>query len=464
MIFNRFALFLLLRLLLLFANLLILATIFGRSDLFFNQLILIVVLLIQFFETLFYITRTNRELAKFVLSIREQDFTASFTSGAKDNTFAKLHDSFREILEAIRTSELEKEAQHKYLQAIIDHISIGIISINERDQIELMNEKSKELLQVPHVKSWQLLKTENTRFFDEVSKLRNGDNQVIEAKVNDTRKQLTVNITEVTILKNVYRVITFKDIKGELEKREIEAWHKLIRIWTHEIMNSVTPMVSLTETMQSMLDSNGGLKRPDEITDETIGDLSFSLQTIHGRSEGLLHFVEDYRKLTKVPKPEIEALPVKKMLSRVIKLMQTEFDQAEIDLTILVQDGAIILGDERLLEQVMINLLINARHALESTVDPAIKLMTTENRDGYFAIEITDNGTGIDPDKMDKIFVPFFSTKESGSGIGLSLCQQIMNLHGGFVEVDSEKGEGSTFRLLFPLHQQSSAEGQILSQ
>ena len=148
------------------------------------------------------------------------------------------------------------------MKPIIDHINIGIISINEKGGIELMNKKSHELLQVPNVKSWQLLKTKNTRFFEGVSQLQNEDNRLVEAVVNQNRKQLTVNITEVKILQESYRVITFKDIKSDLDRKKIEAWHKLIRILTHEIMNSVTPMVSLTETMKMLLEGPDGKQKP----------------------------------------------------------------------------------------------------------------------------------------------------------------------------------------------------------
>lgn len=417
---------------------------------FFNQLILGVICLIQFMEVLHFVTRTNRDLSKFILSIQEADFMTSFTAERGDKSFAKLHNSFRSILETIRTSELEKEAQHKYLQSIIDNINVGIISINEQGQIELMNEKSTELLQVPHVKSWQLLKTENTRFFEEVSKLKSGDNQLIEVLVNQSRKQLTVNLTEVTILHEPYRVITFKDIKSELEKREIEAWHKLIRILTHEIMNSVTPMVSLTETMQGMLSSGKSkLKRANDITDETIEDLSFSLQTIQGRSEGLLHFVEDYRKLTKIPQPEIELMELTPLINRVLKLMEAELDKHRIGITLQLDQTLVLSADPKLIEQVMINLVVNASHAVEGKVKPEIKITAFQGLDGISIVEIHDNGCGIDPDKIDKIFVPFFSTKDTGSGIGLSLCQQIMSLHGGAIEVNSDKDQGTTFRLVF---------------
>lgn len=404
----------------------------------------------QIYEVLHFVSMTNRDLAKFIITIKEADFTTSFTGGPKDKSFKRLHNSFRDILETIRLSKLEKEAQHQYLQTVIDNINIGIISINEEENIELMNKKSMDLLQVPYVKSWQLLKTENTQFFEQVSDLRNEENRLVEVRVNQIKKQLTVNITAVTILRKTYRVVTFKDIKSELERKEIEAWHKLIRILTHEIMNSVTPMVSLTETMKSMLeDSEGNQKSHGDISDETIEDLSFSLQTINSRSEGLLNFVEDYRKLSKVPKPDKTLLDAGHLAKTVVRLMESDLDKLKIQVSLLLEEGCHFNGDQKLLEQVLINLITNAMYALRNSTSPKLSITSQLNEDNHVAISVSDNGAGVDDDKLDKIFVPFFSTKEHGSGIGLSLCQQIMNLHGGSIEVDSEKNVGTTFRLVF---------------
>ena len=450
MIINRFSISLIVRIALIFANLLVLATIFGRADLFFNQVILVIILVIQVYEILYFISRTNRDLAKFMIAIREADYTATFAGENQGKSFTRLYSSFKDILETIRISKLEKEAQHKYLQTIIDHINIGIISINEKDDIELMNKKSLELLQVPYVRSWQHLKSQNTIFFEKASQLRNEDNQLLEVTAGNNKRQLSVSSTEIVLLGKKYRVLTFKDIKSELDRKEIEAWHKLIRILTHEIMNSVTPMVSLTETMKMLLEEKDGQQKPmSAITDETIEDLRFSLQTIVSRSEGLLHFVEDYRKLTKIPEPETERLNLTEVIRRIIKLMQAELDKKGIAVKFLTDSELSILGDPNLLEQVFINILTNAVHALESTSTPEIQIYCTDHESEGVSVEIKDNGYGIDSDKLDKIFVPFFSTKSNGSGIGLSICQQIMNLHGGFIEVQSVKDEGTTFKLSF---------------
>ena len=438
------------RLALIFINLLILANVFGRADLFFNQLILGIALIIQFLEILHFVSKTNRDLAKFILAIKEADFTASFTGGPRDKSFQRLYQSFKDILDTIRLTKLEKEAQSQFLQIIIDHINIGIISMDDKGQIELMNKKSLELLKVPRVKSWQHLKSQSKQFFEQVSALRDEDNQLIEIAVNQRRKQLTVNITVVKLLYKSFRVITFKDIKSELDRKEIEAWHKLIRILTHEIMNSVTPMVSLTETMKMLLEQPDGKQKPvTDLDKDTIEDLRFSFQTISNRGEGLLHFVEDYRKLTKIPEPVREELNASKIVNGVLRLMKAEMEENAITVRAELDDALTILADPKLIEQVLINILTNAIHALEETDNGLLDIVLEKNEDRSVFIRIKDNGDGIDHDKLDKIFVPFFSTKEKGSGIGLSLCQQIMNLHGGIIEAHSDKGQGASFTIIF---------------
>lgn len=405
---------------------------------------------IQMYELLHFVTRTNRDLTKFIMSIKEADFTASFTGGPRDKSYKHLYESFREILETIRKSKFEKEAQYQYLQTIIDRINIGIISIDDNGNIELMNKKSQEVLQVPYVKSWQLLKNANTRFFEEVGEFKNEENRLVEVPVDGVNKQLTVNVTEVKVMNRAVRVITFKDIKSELERKEIEAWHKLIRILTHEIMNSVTPITSLTDTMTRMLekvaDDRKSLK---EIDSETVDDLRFSISTIHNRSEGLLHFVNDYRKLTKVPQPVLVDMKLADIVRGVVRLMETELMKSQIEVSIFLDDTLMVQVDLKLIEQVLINLITNAIHALEETSKPSLILKSEVDGENRNTLQIIDNGAGIDADKIEKIFVPFFSTKENGSGIGLSLCQQIMNLHQGHIEVQSESGRGTTFRLIF---------------
>lgn len=452
MVFNRFAIFLLLRVLLLLAVLIGLASIFGREELFFTQVLLAIVVLGQVYEILWFVNRTNRHLNRFLMAVFDKDMTAKFNEKDMSESFDQLNQSFIKVVEEIKTAKLEREAQYRYLKKIIDHIDLGIISLNDQDEIELINKKAADLLSIPEVKSWQLLKNQNTAFFEAIQQFDQVSNRLLEINIDGAFKQLSVTISQLKLLGVTYRIITFKDIKTEIAQKEIEAWHKLIRILTHEIMNSVTPIASMTETVQMLLNENGKVKAVTDLTAEQLEDIAFSVDTINNRAEGLLHFVSDYRKLTKIPTPVPEELDVALLFKQVLQLEETALSKANIKTSTAIEQAS-VKADPNLISQVLINLVKNAIEAFEpndTATERSIRL-STETTNGFDVICISDNGSGISPDKMEKIFVPFFSTKDDGSGIGLSLSRQILNLHGGYLEMQSEEGVGTEFKLFLPL-------------
>ncbi|MFP4088895.1 MAG: sensor histidine kinase [Cyclobacteriaceae bacterium] len=430
-----------------------LAYIFGRMELFFNHIILGILLILQVYELIRYVQRTNRELAKLLLSIKNNDFTTSFNSLKQDRQFRELHDAFREIIEAYKNVKIEKEAQYEYLRLIVRHIKVGIISIKGEDEIALINQPALDILQTGTYHYWHNLKNSLPRFVEQVSQLRENESRLLDIPVNGEVKRLSVHLSSAVLLRQPYRIITFQDIAQELNQSEIDAWHKLIRILTHEIMNSVTPVSSLSETMLLMLQSaEGRLKKPEEVDSELLEDLAYSLRTIQKRSEGLLGFVEDYRKLTKIPQPQPEMISVQELFEDIRQLMRAELQKQGIQLSAEVKPHNLHLwADRRLLEQILINLLTNSRQALQEVAKAQIWLIGKE-LDGQVLLEVADNGAGIPEDKLDKIFVPFFSTKENGSGIGLSLSRNIMSLHGGNIKVSAPSAGLTVFSLSFPKH------------
>ena len=428
-----------------------LAFIFGRMELFFNHIILGMLLILQVYELIRYVQRTNRELAKLLLSIKNNDFTVSFNSMKEDRQFRELHHAFQQIIEAYKEVKIEKEAQYEYLRLIVRHIKVGIISIKGEDDIALINQPAMDILQTGTYHYWHNLKNSHPRFVEQIARMREQESRLIEIPVKGEVKRLSVHVISAVLLQQPYRIITFQDIAQELSQSEIDAWHKLIRILTHEIMNSVTPVSSLSETMLMMLQSaEGTLRNPDEVDSELLEDLTYSLRTIQKRSDGLLHFVEDYRKLTKIPQPQPETIPVQELFADIHRLMRAELQKQDIEVsTEVLPAGLKVWADRRLLEQTLINLLTNSRQALQGTEQAHIRL-TGKETDGQTILEVADSGPGIPEDKLDKIFVPFFSTKEKGSGIGLSLSRNIMNLHGGSIKVSAPPGSPTIFSLYFP--------------
>ncbi|MBO3700656.1 PAS domain-containing sensor histidine kinase [Roseivirga sp. E12] len=448
MVSKRFAFLVILRIVLLMLTLTALAFIFARTELFFNQIILLGVIILQVSELIRFVTHTNRELAKLLLAIRYSDFSISFKGSKKGKSFKELQEAFVEIIEAFKKVSVEKEAQFKFLQVIVDNLKVGVLAIKEDYSIELMNSEAQSLLKTSTPNYWKQLQQLLPHFTQEITDMEDRDKRLLELNIKGEKLQISTQVNRLKILNYRYTIITFQDIKSEIEQKEIEAWHKLIRILTHEIMNSVTPVTSLTETMLMLLEENGKPLLLEELSEETLEDLRFSMKTIQKRSEGLLHFVDDYRRLTRIKALELEEVKVKGMLDEMEMLLKADAQKESIQLKVNAPEYLSIAMDRKLIEQVLINLITNARHALEGNEQGVIQINAYSDQN-HKVIEVKDNGMGIDTAKMEQIFIPFYSTKEQGSGIGLSLSKQIMKKHKGDLSVRSSLGEGSTFYLIF---------------
>lgn len=449
MMLKRFSILIVFRIALIVANVVVLTWIFGDMRLFFNQVILGLALMGQIGELIYFVNHTNRELARLFLAIRHADFSVTFRKEALGRSFRELQDSFSEIIQAYRLVKIEKEVQYQFLQMLVRQIHVGIISL-EGDTLALINPTAEQLLNISGLRSWQLIRQLNPGLTDQLEQMGSDGRKLIEVKINDGTRVLSVDVSTLIILDKPHKLITLQDINSEIEQKEIEAWHKLIRILTHEIMNSVTPISSLTETMQSMLSDREGKQKPLEaLNEETIGDIRFSLKTIQKRSEGLLDFVESYRTLSKVPKPAPEPVDVAVLFGNLKDLMHHALTRQDIQLITAVENNALtVMLDPVLIEQVLINLITNSTHALEGRPSRTV-VLKAYTADRAPVIEVTDNGKGIPEKELKEIFVPFFSTKKNGSGIGLSLSKQIMSLHGGSIKVTSVPGSGTSFYLRF---------------
>lgn len=448
MVSKRFAFLVILRIILLVLTLTALAFIFARTELFFNQIILLGVIILQVSELIRFVTHTNRELAKLLLAIRYSDFSISFKGNKRGKSFKELQDAFVEIIEAFKKVSVEKEAQFKFLQVIVDNLKVGVLAVKEDYSIELMNAEAQRLLKTSSPNYWKQLQQLLPHFAQEITDMEDRDKRLLELNIKGEKLQISTQVIRLKILSFRYTIVTFQDIKSEIEQKEIEAWHKLIRILTHEIMNSVTPVTSLTETMLMLLEENGTPLALEELSEETLEDLRFSMKTIQKRSEGLLHFVDDYRRLTRIKALELEEIKVKDMLDEIARLLKADAQKENVVIDVNAPEFLSIAMDRKLIEQVLINLITNARHALEGSEDGKITVTAYSDKN-FKTIAVKDNGTGIHSGKLDQIFIPFYSTKEHGSGIGLSLSKQIMKKHKGDLCVQSTSGEGATFYLTF---------------
>jgi len=403
--------------------------------------------LYQFYTLFRFIEQSNRTLQRFLQSIKYSDFTQSFTAPAKGSGFGDLSAAFNAVIADFQAARREKEEHFRYLQTVVQHIGIGLIAFRSDGEVELINTAAKRLLKVNSLRNIGQLKEIDAEFARTIMGVQPGKR--IQAKLHHGGEtfQLTINTAVFVLHQQNYVLISLQNIQQELEEKEMEAWQTLIRTLTHEIMNSITPISSLSSTANQLLLK---AKQTDEkcLQEETFQDISNALGTIEKRSKGLLNFVENYRKLTRIPKPNFEILPVKELFNRTTGLMKEFLLAKSIKCQVSIDpENLEITGDPALLEQVMINLCKNAVEAAAEVSSPEISLRAFI-AEGNTIIQVTDNGCGIPPEAAENIFVPFFTTKKDGSGIGLSLSRQIMRLHGGTIMVKCEAGQ-TVFSLRF---------------
>jgi two-component system, NtrC family, nitrogen regulation sensor histidine kinase NtrY len=281
--------------------------------------------------------------------------------------------------------------------------------------------------------------------------MKAGDKNLVKVIIEDEFLQLSIYATEFRMRGEEYVLISLQNISTELDEKEVESWQKLIRVLTHEIMNSITPISSLVATLRQMLFSNEESPlNMNDLDDEDLDGVLMALKTIQSRSQGLLNFVEIYRNLTRIPKPNFRYFPVKEIFERAEILLKPKLEQLGINFTTKVlPSDLMITADPDLIDQVTINLLLNAMDAVKDNPRPQISMLASQNLNGRITIDVTDNGYGIKPDILDKIFMPFFTSKREGNGIGLSLSRQMMYLHKGNITVKSKPGEGSVFTMTF---------------
>jgi nitrogen fixation/metabolism regulation signal transduction histidine kinase len=445
----RFAIALVFRLALILVIMFLFVSFQGDETLFFNKLILALIFTALVAELIHSVNRTNRELTQLLNAIRYSDYTVTFDKKSLGRSFSDLDESLTQLVYAIRDAKIEKEGQFQFLQKLVNQMSIGVIAVHN-DEIELINPIAQTLLNAKGVKNWKLLQEMNPVFGNEIASFGDSGRKLMDLKMDGMTRLMTIELSTISILEKTHRIITIQDINSEMEQKEIEAWHKLINILTHEIMNSITPVSSLTETMQDLLKRKDGQpKKSADINDDTVNDLLFSLSTVHRRSESLQHFVSSYRKITRVPRPVKSDVSIEELFMNIKDLMQPQLGARKIELTVNTEPQLNINADQTLVEQVVINLIMNSMHALEDT--PIKKIELKGYRSGnQSVIEVTDTGKGIPSKELREIFIPFFTTRENGSGIGLSLSKQIMSSHGGTIRVTSEEGNGAAFYLYFP--------------
>jgi two-component system, NtrC family, nitrogen regulation sensor histidine kinase NtrY len=398
--------------------------------------------IISVVEFIWYVDRFNRDISSYLISLMQNDFTTHFQSRGRSKSFNELYECLNRIAAIFRSISAEKEVQFRFLEMLVEHLRVGIISIDHTGKIVLANQAMKDLLQKDVLFSVKSIESYSLPLAHTVRTIRSGETQLVKLQVQDALLQLSVHASEFRLEGNDHKLISMQNISNELDNREMEAWQKLIRVLTHEIMNSVSPITSLSETLHKLVLQNERIMRQDD--PDLYNTLDKGLEAIKVRSEGLFGFTQSYRKLTGIPKISLKQVSTKEIISRVAVLMENKMSERRIKFTISDADIPVTV-DPDLMEHVLINLLLNATDAVAETEDPAIELSTKLNTRGEVSIHVCDNGEGIDEASAEKIFIPFFTTRRNGSGIGLALAKQILQLHHADITFQSQKGEGTEF-------------------
>lgn len=451
MIFKRFRFNIISRVLFLCVFIYLFFFLLLKTHLFVTTFIVGILVIYQVYNLFRYVEKTNQDLSRFFRAIKYSDFSQSFVVSGLGSYFDELKAAFSEVIKEFQKARAEKEEQYRYLQIVVQHVGIGLIGFQPNGEVELINTAAKRLMKITQLKNIKSLSSLSPSLVDRLLRLRSGQKALLKVQDNDELLQLVIYATEFKLRGKAITLVSIQNIQSELEEKEMEAWQKLIRVLTHEIMNSVTPIASLASTVNDLLTNSTGIQKlSKEINDETIKDISSGVQTIQKRSEGLLHFVDAYRKLTRLPKPDFQIFPITELFQRVHQLLSTQITKKTVDFCVNIEPASLELtADPKLIEQVLINLLLNAIQALDNQQNARIILSSLIDERGRILIQVIDNGPGIPEEALEKIFIPFFTTKEDGSGIGLSLSRQIMRLHRGTISAHSKPNIDTVFTLRF---------------
>ncbi len=395
---------------------------------------------------------TNRVTDRFLSAVAAGDYSESFTTGLSGRTFDELNSRLKELMARFREINLEKEATFRYLRMIVRHVGVGLIAFDKGGRVELINTAARDLLGVAEVGHLDELSQTDPSMTERLRGLRPGRRELLKLRRENELLQLSLRANELRLRERRITLVSLQDIAGELDEKEMEAWQNLIRVFTHEIKNSLTPIASLATTVEQLLLPAGG---------ETEGlpaghreDVREALRTIQHRSQGLLEFLDAYRDLTHVPQPELTTFRVAELIGSAEQLVADRLREGSIDFRTEVEPETLRLtADPRLIEQVLLNLLLNAIQALEGLSQPErssrITVSAGTDRRGRVVIRVTDNGPGILPEVQEKVFIPFFSTRSDGSGIGLCLSRQILRKHRGELTLRSVPERETSFILRF---------------
>ena len=416
------------------------------SAIILGAIVLVVIIAIS---NLFkFTTKRHKAMYNFFESVKYRDFSQWFNEDSGSKDIRELHKGFNEVNQTIKALNKEKESQYLYLQKILELIDTGIVAYNmETGEILWINNSFKELLQIPTLKNIDFIKKRSQKLYKDIFETNHVKGSTISIDTEKDKTKALISSSHFKIDTEEFKLIVLQNIDNTLNQNQSEAWTKLLSVLTHEIMNSIAPISSLAETLQAKIKLS---TEDSELYPLEIDDLNLGIESIKKRSEGLMKFAKTYRGLNKITSINVKKVYVKELFEGISNLLRSSLKNKNIELQFVLEDPKIQMEmDSSLIEQVLINLVLNAVEACKDSENPIINISAKQSNEGSAIIRVSDNGKGITDEILDKIFIPFFSSKKNGSGIGLSLCQQIMFLHKGKIQVNTIENSGTVIRLVF---------------
>jgi two-component system, NtrC family, nitrogen regulation sensor histidine kinase NtrY len=413
-------------------------------------LICFVVIVILTVNLITFLNSTNKKIRYFFDSVKNDESNLFFPTEEKNITVREIYRNMNKVNEQIQKLKIENRNQEQYFQTLIEHLAIGIITFNKQGFILHSNSSARKLMETDVLTHIKQLERIDKKLYQTVNNLNPSERKLVPLKTERGEIQLSLKAASLRTNNDEFLILSVQDIKNELDEKEVESWMKLIRVLMHEIMNSITPITSLSESLAHIYSSEGQPVQPGQITPKTIATTLQGLNVIKDQGRGLMSFVESYRKLTHIPVPDKKLFRVSDLFNRLQILYNSGGKSHKVDVSFIIKDPDIeIFADINLISQVLINLIKNALEAIEKTPAGKIIISAGTSPDQHAEICVSDNGPGIPTENLDEIFVPFFTTRQNGSGIGLSLSRQIMRVHGGNLRVMSAPGSETTFCLTF---------------
>ena len=451
MIYRKLYFIVLVRVLGILANSLLLGFVWFYYRDFLVIINLLVVLALQTFFLIRKLNQINHDFENFFKAVRNNDSTIKFQARKRPD-FAELYAQFDLINNDIREIKIENENRNQYFKVLVEHVGVGLLSFDEKGKVSLFNKAAKELFNKVHMFRVQELDRIQNGLSNLILNLEPAEQKLISLYRNHEIVQLSVKATDLKMVDSKIKLVSFQNIKNELDEKELDSWQKLIRVLTHEIMNSVSPVNSSIATLIDLFtdENNGSPVKPAALDSEMISDVVTGLDIIDERTKGMIDFVNRFRDLTLLPKPNFKTLDLSKRIQNLLKLMAEKLTSEEINVSIIHPNETIhVNADSGMLDQILINLMNNSIHALEQREEKKIEIRIGKNEQGRAFVKLEDNGCGIDEELQSEVFIPFFTTKKSGSGVGLSLSRQLMRIHGGTLTFKSEPKVYTQFTIQF---------------